>query len=335
MHRCNSVVTITKLPPPAGIGAAPSRNGSLLDKVLQLRIFGKSPAGAFLRMNDWTWNHLPGSLTNLRPVYWYGHFLHALVRRWGSRRQYFGTFFLRNRPQLELIRLLSCRAENASGLSMAVLGCSNGAEVYSILATLRSSRPELKVVMHAVDISKEVLEIAQKGAYSFAAPEPVGERIFQRMTAAEMRTTFDREAGQLVIQPWIKDGIIWHVGDVRLPETTKLLGPQDIVVANNFLCHMNPRDAETCLRGIARLVQPGGYLVVSGIDLNVRAKVATDQKWKPVTELLEEIHDGDSSLRRDWPMNYWGLEPLDTSRSNWVVRYATAFQINERRVQGS
>jgi chemotaxis methyl-accepting protein methylase len=303
-------------------------NGSSLDNILRLRIFGKSPIGVFLRMNEWTWNHLPTPLTDLRPACSYGHFLHALVRRWGSRRQYFGTFFLRNRPQLELIRLLSCRAENASTLSMAVLGCSNGAEVYSILATLRSSRPELKVVVHAADISKEVLEIAQRAAYSFTAPELVGERIFQRMTEAEMRKMFDREADKVVVQSWIKEGVNWHVGDVRHPEMLKRLGPQDIVVANNFLCHMNPPDAETCLRGIARFVRHGGYLVVSGIDLDVRTRVATDQKWKPVRELLEEIHDGDSSLRRDWPMNYWGLEPLDKRRKNWVVRYAAAFQIN-------
>jgi hypothetical protein len=33
-----------------------------------------------------------------------------------------------------------------------------------------------------------------------------------------------------------------------------LLGLQDIVIANRFLCHMEPRDAERCLRNIARLV---------------------------------------------------------------------------------
>ena len=210
---------------------------------------------------------------------------------------------------------------------MAVLGCSNGAEVYSILATLRTSRPELKIALQAVDISSDVLEIARRGAYSLTAPEFVGERIFQRMSEAEISRMFNREADEVLVQSWVKEGTTWRVGDVRDPELLEVLGSQDIVVANNFLCHMNPVDAEACLRHIARYVRPGGILIVSGVDLDVRTKVATDEGWKPVAELVEEVHDGDPSLRRDWPMNYWGLEPLDKKRQNWAVRYAAAFQI--------
>jgi SAM-dependent methyltransferase len=306
-----------------------------VDRIVQLRIFGNSPLGAFFRLNGWIWNHLPSSLVDLHPTRSYGHFLHALVRRCENRRQYFGTFFLRNRPQLELMRQLSYQAEEASTLRMAVLGCSNGAEVYSILATLRSSRPELRVILHAVDISKEVLEIAQKGTYSLTSPEFVGERIFQRLTETEINRIFDRTGDNVVVQSWIKEGTIWHAGDVRDPEMVKVLGSQDIVVANNFLCHMSPLVAEGCLRDISRFVKQGGFLVVSGIDLDVRTKVATDLRWKPVRELLEESHDGDPSLRRDWPMNYWGLEPLDKSRQNWIVRYTAAFQIGESAVPSS
>jgi chemotaxis methyl-accepting protein methylase len=216
---------------------------------------------------------------------------------------------------------------------MAVLGCSNGAEVYSILATLRLARPELKIVLHAVDISEEVLELAKKAAYSLTCPELVDEPIFQRMTAAEIQQMFDRATDTVTVKPWIREGITWHHGDVRDPGMLKLLGPQDLVVANNFLCHMKPLQAEQCLRGIACLVRPGGYLVVSGIDLDVREKVAADQKWKPVTELLEDIHDGDPVLRRDWPKCYWGLEPLDKNRKDWIIRYAAVFQIGEKTLQ--
>jgi SAM-dependent methyltransferase len=138
---------------------------------------------------------------------------------------------------------------------------------------------------------------------------------------------FDREGDEARIKSWIKDGVVWQVGDAGDPELVKLLGSQDIVVANNFLCHMAPADAEKCLRNIAQLVGPSGYVFVSGIDLDVRTKVALDSGWTPVRELLEEIHDGDPCMRHDWPWNYWGLEPLNKKRTDWKIRYATAFQI--------
>jgi hypothetical protein len=90
---------------------------------------------------------------------------------------------------------------------------------------------------------------------------------------------------------------------------------------------MHPANAERCLRNIGRLVGHGGYIFVSGVDLDVRTRVARDLHWQPVPELLEEIHEGDPSLRRDWPFAWWGLEPLDRARCDWTLRYATAFQI--------
>ena len=47
--------------------------------------------------------------------------------------------------------------------------------------------------------------------------------------------------------------------------------------ANNFLCHMYPADAERCLRNIARDgPSREDSLFVSGIDLDVRTRVAVD-----------------------------------------------------------
>src|SRR5271170_4774997 len=95
---------------------------NLFDKILRFRIFGKSPVGGFLRVNQWIWNRFFSSSANLPLVRSYGRFLNALVRRYADRTQYFGTFFLRNRPQLDLIRQLSCQVEQSGTLKIAVLG---------------------------------------------------------------------------------------------------------------------------------------------------------------------------------------------------------------------
>lgn len=303
---------------------------SILSRMVKLKIFGKSPVGAYLRLNKWIWSHLHPSVTAIPLLRIYGSFLHTLVCLGANRRQFFGTFFLRNRPQLELIRRLSAQKSNGSPLRISVLASSNGAEVYSILWTIRSARPDLKVIMHALDISKEVLELAQKGMYSLEASELVGEPIFKRITEEEVREMFDREEDKVKIKSWIKEGIIWHHGDAGDPEILNVLGPQDMVVANNFLCHMDPPDAERCLRNIAQLVNPGGYLFVSGIDLDIRTKVAHDLGWKPVPDLMEDIHDGDPILRADWPFKWWGLEPINKRRHDWEVCYASVFQLGEK-----
>jgi chemotaxis protein methyltransferase CheR len=153
--------------------------------------------------------------------------------------------------------------------------------------------------------------------------------IFERMTDGEMEAMFDREGDRVTVKSWLRDGIIWHLGDAGDPELVSVLGPQDMVVANRFLFHMEPAAAERCLRNIARLVKPGGYLFVSGIDLNVRTRVAREMGWKPVTELIREIHEGDVSLRRGWPVEYWGLEPFQDDRPDWMIRYASVFQLGE------
>jgi SAM-dependent methyltransferase len=303
---------------------------SILARMVKLKIFEKSPVGAYLRLNKLIWNHLPPSVTALPPVRIYGSLLHTLVCLGANRRQFFGTFFLRNRPGLELIRRLSDQKGKGSTLKISVLASSNGAEVYSILWTIRSARPDLKVIMHAVDISKDILELAQKGVYSLNTPELVDQPIFERMTGEEMQEMFEREGDQVKIKSWISEGITWRLGDAGDPEIVNLLGLQDMVVANNFLCHMDPSDAERCLRNIARLAKPGGYLFVSGIDLNVRTKVALDLGWKPVRDLMEEIHDGDPVLRDDWPFKWWALEPLNKERDDWQLRYSSVFQIKEK-----
>jgi len=297
---------------------------SKMSKVGLLRRYAGSP---FLRVNEWAWNRLPSSLTVAGPIRTYGDFLHFLVKQRSSRRQYHGTFFFRNRPELELIRALSEKRPLGSTLRITVLACSNGAEVYSILWTIRSARPDLKVLVHAIDISNEIVEIAQDGIYSLQTDELVGSLIFERVTDEEMRTMFDREDGRMRVQSWLKEGVNWQVGDAGDPRLVDSLESQDIVVANKFLCHMDPPDAEKCLRNIANLVAPSGYLFVSGIDLDVRTKVASEFGWSPVSDLIEEIHNGDSSVRRDWPWRYWGLEPFDRKRPDWSVRYASVFQV--------
>jgi chemotaxis methyl-accepting protein methylase len=303
---------------------------SIFAKAARLRLLGRTPAGFYLRLNRLVWEIIPPGLRNFYPVRAYGTWLQSLVRLLATREQYFGTFFLRNRPALELMRRLADEKAAGSTLRIAVLACSAGAEVYSILWTIRSARPDLNVLVRAVDISKKILNFAEKGIYASDTSGLVGSSIFERLTAHEMEQMFDWEGDVARVKPWLREGITWQLGDASSPDLIRTLGPQDIVVANNFLCHMDPPAAENCLRNIAGLVDREGCLFVSGVDLEVRAKVAHELGWRPIPELLEQIHDGDPSVRKDWPWKWWGLEPLNRSRHDWRMRYAAVFQVDSR-----
>jgi SAM-dependent methyltransferase len=321
--------TFTKWNPDVVRGDFPcaSDGGSWLTRLVRLRIFGKSPTNVYLRLNRRLWNNLPASFTALSPIRLYGNFLHTLARIEGDRSQAFSTFFLRNRPQLELIRRLLERSTKGDTLRVAVLGSSTGAEAYSVAWRIRSARPDLKLILYAVDISRQAVEVGKRGVYSLVASQLTYTDMFERMTEAEIEELFDRDEDVVTVKSWIKEGMKWHVGDVGESEILDALGPQDMVVANNFLCHMDAASAEKCLRNIARLVSPHGYLFVSGIDLDIRTKVARDLRWSPLQELLEEIHEGDPCMKSFWPFHYGGLEPLNKRRQDWRLRYAAAFKL--------
>jgi len=321
---------------------AKDRSQAFLVGRVNSRILRKC-VGAYVSQSRRIWRHLPLSFRLLLPGRAYARHLHALVRLHSKRRQSIATFFLRNRPELELMRRLLDQKAPGSSVSISVLACSKGAEVYSILWTIRSARPDLKINTHAVDISQEILEFAARGVYS--RNNSVGakkskateladvtwrdqlESMFARMTDAEVEGMFEVEGDQARVKSWLKEGITWLRGDAADPDLIDVLGPQDMVVANRFLCHMEPERAERCLRNLARLVKPGGCLFISGIDLDVRTRVAKEMGWKPITDLMREIHEGDVSVRRGWPLEYWGLEPFSNDRPDWKLRYASVFQI--------
>jgi chemotaxis methyl-accepting protein methylase len=313
------------------------------------RTSSRNVRSLYLQVNARIWKHLPGSLTVSRFGSIYGAHLHRLIRHQSARMLLMGTFFFRNRPELDLlIRLLASKGREST-LDVTILGCSKGAEVYSFSYQIRQERPDLKVNLRALDIDPDVLEFAKDGVYSLQRRHPMqksnsdsrvqpgdlasrtfGDQntsVFERMSANEIDAMFECEGEQARVKQRFREGITWHLGDAGDQKLAEAFGRQDVVVANRFLCHMQPEQAEACLRSLSRLVKPGGYLFVSGVDLDVRSRVARELGWIPLSEMIEEIHEGDPSLRNDWPLQYWGLEPFDRRHKDWRIRYASVFRL--------
>ncbi len=308
--------------------------------------------GTHLSQARWVWNRFPPAVRELPLGRAYARYLDRLVRTHATRRQEFATFFLRNRPELELLRRLANQRRAGAFFSVSVLACSKGAEVYSIAWAIRTMRPDLQLRITAVDISPEILDFAARGVYSLDSSDAVARSdeevsrnrgliswntsrgqnawMFERMSKKEMEEMFEVQGDRARIRPWLQQGITWVCGDAGDARLRARMGLHDIVLANRFLCHMKPEEARQCLINVAQLVRSGGYLFVSGVDLDVRTEVARESGWEPVMDLIRETHDGDASIRRGWPMEYWGLEPLDDGRADWPLRYASVFRLEHK-----
>lgn len=273
------------------------------------------------RVGRKAWALMPSGVQQLAPVRRVGNKIHGLVLARGARYMNPGTFMLRNRPELDFIHSIAQRRQGGK-FRVAVLGCSIGMEVYSIRWRLRDLLSKLDLEVIGSDIDPVVIDTARRAIYPLAKYDWT----LKRLTETESQQLFETTADAVQLRPEHKSHIRWQKADAFDVGLKDALGPQDLVVANRFLCHMSPDTAAACLRNITNLVAPGGYLFVSGVDLPVRQAVMTAARFEPVAERLAEIHEGDPSIRTGWPWAPWGLEPLDRSRPDWLTRYAMVWR---------
>jgi chemotaxis methyl-accepting protein methylase len=269
------------------------------------------------------WSKLPPPLLESPMFRALGHAIHKTVCRFAPRDTAGSTWFLRNPPLLSAIAEQIHTMRPAGEVRICVIGCSTGAEVYSVLWVLRKRYPQIPVSMVAMDLSPVAVEIGQAGKY------PVNSLVFrsEQMDDATRQEMFDREGEHYIVKPWLREGVRWMVADATDPEIAARIGAQDVVLANNFLVHMKDNAAMDCMIHLARLVRPGGLFVCRGVDLDLREEAAEQLGLRPVTSYIEEIHDAEPNFdaRSGWPWRYWGLEPIDKSRANWTQRYAAMF----------
>jgi len=211
-----------------------------------------------------------------------------------------------------------------SRLQLGVIGCSTGAEVYSFLWTFHKVLPDLGINTTALDISSSAVGVARAGHYLQDAPE-----LRKKLSRETIDELFDREGVTLRIKPHLMAGVRWLVGDAMDPNLVNLVGGQEVLLANNFLVHMQPAAAKQCMTGLLRLVRPGGLFVCRGVDLNVRESVVRKSGLEAITDEIQQIHDADPVMDapKDWPWKYWGLEPMDPTRRDWPTRYAAIFRV--------
>jgi chemotaxis protein methyltransferase CheR len=217
------------------------------------------------------------------------------------------------------------RDDPSRALRISVVGCSNGAEAYSIASVLRTRRPGLKFTVHGFDIEPKVVEYARIGRY-----QPEQEIYNNRHLPKDfVESTFDVTDGVYSIKKDLLATATFGVLDVLDAAALARIAPSDIVFAQNFLFHLEPAMARQAMRNIVGLMGPKSVLFADGTDIGLRQRLAGELSLEPLDFKIREIHAEAGWARAEgWPYRYWGLEPISDSRPDWKHRYATIFLRN-------
>ena len=111
------------------------------------------------------WNALPQSVLSSWPFRKLGKLIHKAHVRWQLRVPGLQiTYFLRNEPLLEVLRDLALKLPSGRDWRIISVGCSTGAELYSLLWYLRSARPDLQISAVGVDILTPLSQRQEAGS---------------------------------------------------------------------------------------------------------------------------------------------------------------------------
>ncbi len=245
---------------------------------------------------------------------------HALGRQ--ERSQSLATSLFRNVHQLSALEGPLAGLPAKSQMRILVAGCSIGCEAYTLAGYLAARFPALDVAIDAFDIDPGAIAHAQAGRYN---RKYVNEAVFQGPFADVARTLLIQSADSWAITPQIARRVRFEVGDALLerPDDRERF---DLVLAQNFMVHMDDTRAGQALRAMSACLRPGGAMFLGGMTLDMRAGATASVGLVPVDWNIKTIHDEDTVRRNAWPFAYWSLEPLDGNRNDWKARYATIFR---------
>ena len=271
---------------------------------------------------------LPGIRALIQTPWWKVR-RHRLTLALSPRRNCHFTCFLRLPTQFEALSgpVLDFLTQNASAkpLDIAVIGCSTGAEAYSIASVLRQRHPDLVFTVRAYDIDRECIEKARNGRYT---PEEVFRTDLSgstTVTANFVGVTFDIEDGCYVVKREVRKHVRFGLADALDPNLKERIGSADIVYAQHVLIHLAAHNAKRAFRNICLLLNPRAVLFVAGMDLHILQEQTRKHGLIPSGYKLEEIYRELNAYSDGWPWNYSALEPFMTVRKEWHRRYSTIF----------
>jgi chemotaxis protein methyltransferase CheR len=175
------------------------------------------------------------------------------------------TLFFRDRRPFAMLKnaiLPEIAVRRASGRTLNAwsAACSTGQEPYSLAILLREQVPSLvgwNLRLFASDISREALGRARAGRYTEF-------EIGRGLPAPLLTKYFERRGRAWEVSAALRCAVEFQ--ELNLTHPWPVLPRMDLIMLRNVLIYLD-RDTKTdILRKAARLLAPGGYLVLGGSE---------------------------------------------------------------------
>jgi chemotaxis methyl-accepting protein methylase len=257
-------------------------------------------------------------------------FRHRLILQFDRREDRTFTRFIRLPTQYEVLAgpvmdFLET-AQTGRPLAIVVLGCSNGAEAFSIASILTQYARGIDFSIKAVDLDREMIRRAWEATYSTSD-------VFthSRITPSFVENTFDEQGDHYTVKPELIKRIEFSVADVLDEKTVTALGNADIVFVQNLLVNLRRNKARIAFRNAFRLLKRRSVMFVDGMDHDLRTRLTRRYGLTPLTFKLDQIYrEAREERGAGWPYNYWGIEPFLLHPHHWQRRYGTIFVRDDR-----
>jgi chemotaxis protein methyltransferase CheR len=161
--------------------------------------------------------------------------------------------FFRDTPAFEALRTVVIPELGArpGPLRVCSIGCSSGAELYSVAILLDEAGLLPRAHLLGLDCRADAVNQARGGHFTEDAVRDLEPAIRARY--------FDRtRTGWRVVQQ-LRERTSWQLGDAtaRLPD-----GPWDLALCRNVVIYLEPYEAALTVRRLSATLAPGGFLMV-------------------------------------------------------------------------
>jgi chemotaxis methyl-accepting protein methylase len=148
-------------------------------------------------------------------------------------------------------RVIPDLAARSGPIRVLSVGCSLGAELYSVAMLLDEAQVLDRSSLIGVDCRDEAIAAARAGAFPAAAVEG--------LTPERLARHFEATRHGWTLAAHLRARAEWRVADAtrHIPH-----GPFDVVLCRNLLMYLRAAAADTLCRRLAASLTPGGYLVL-------------------------------------------------------------------------